>query len=181
MGNFDSAIGFVLGNEGGYEENPNDAGGATNFGISLRFLKSLAPDVLRKYGLPPDLGVDEIRNMTRDQAIRIYRGEFWDHAPFEKIINGKLCNYIFDCCVQHGIAQGIKIAQHACLATFKDKDALKIDGVLGSHTIAKINYGSFLLMPALLAERAAFCRRLAKIRKKDEVFLQGWLKRCYRI
>ena len=41
MADFKQAIAKVLKNEGGYVDNPNDLGGTTNFGISLRFLQSI--------------------------------------------------------------------------------------------------------------------------------------------
>ena len=47
MANFESAIKKTLKHEGGYNEVKGDAGGATNFGISLRFLKSIFKDNVR--------------------------------------------------------------------------------------------------------------------------------------
>lgn len=183
MVNFESAIDFVLVNEGEeVSQNKNDSGGTTRYGISLRFLKSLEQDKLKKYGIFVEEVTDnEIINLSRQQAIKIYRGEFWDTAPFEKLQNQKLGNYIFDMCINHGIGQGIKIAQRACWAAYKDRTIVVDDGVLGKMSLAKINYAGFLLVPALAAERAGFCRLIAHERSRDEEFLNGWLNRCYRI
>jgi lysozyme family protein len=38
MSDFNQAVKVILQHEGGYVDNPNDPGGATNYGISLRFL-----------------------------------------------------------------------------------------------------------------------------------------------
>ena len=74
MVSFDTAVEFVLKNEGGLVENENDAGGITNFGISLRFLKSLDDVKLKKYGIfiPPD--AESVRELSLEQARAIYFG-----------------------------------------------------------------------------------------------------------
>lgn len=175
MANFESVIKFVLDNEGGLSENPRDPGGITNFGISFRFLKSLSPDDLKRYGLHDPVTEDDVRGMTIDQAKAIYRGEFWEHAPFEKIINGTLAKYIFDMAVNHGIGTATKLTQRAVWAANKKKDMIKDDGVFGAQTLQAINYSGFMLLPCLMAVRADYCRAIGK-----PEFLEGWLKRCYR-
>ena len=72
---FDDALAHVLGNEGGYNDIDNDKGGATNFGISLRFLQ-LADEDLDGNG---HVDVNDIRNITRLQAEVLYREYFWEH------------------------------------------------------------------------------------------------------
>lgn len=57
---FDKAIPTILRNEGGYVNNPTDPGGETNFGISKRSF----PDV-------------DIKNLTQEKAVAIYRSSFW--------------------------------------------------------------------------------------------------------
>jgi lysozyme family protein len=62
--NFDIAINRVLGNEGGYTPaKPSDPGGETNWGVSKRSY--------------PDL---DIKNLTREQAVEIYRTDFWNRV-----------------------------------------------------------------------------------------------------
>ena len=41
MSLFDKCLKIVLIHEGGYSDDPDDPGGTTNYGISLRFLKSV--------------------------------------------------------------------------------------------------------------------------------------------
>lgn len=59
--NFSKAISFVLSWEGGYVDNPNDAGGETKWGISKRSY--------------PDL---DIKELTKEQAIEIYKKDYWN-------------------------------------------------------------------------------------------------------
>ena len=65
---FDKAFDRLMGNEGGYSNNPSDPGGETNWGISKRSY----PNV-------------DIKNLTSDGAKEIYMRDFWKplaDAPF---------------------------------------------------------------------------------------------------
>ncbi len=66
MTNYDTAINRLLGNEGGYVNDPNDPGGETKWGISKRSYPGI-----------------NIMDLTRDQAIALYRRDFWDRADLE--------------------------------------------------------------------------------------------------
>lgn len=176
MANFDSAVALVLKNEGGFSDNPADSGGATNFGISLRFLREIPSTDLKKYGFFEPLTVESIRMMTLDQAKAIYQGEFWEAAPFESIKQLTAANYLFDCCVNHGLAQGIKLLQWALWAA-SGSMTLKDDGVLGASTLALLNSSAFVILPTLRATRAGFMRQIGI--GKDKEFLDGWLRRAY--
>lgn len=182
MSDFNAAVDFVLENEGGLAQNPNDAGGITNFGVSLRFLREVIPENLRRYGIFDPVTDTTIRDLTLDQAKFIYRGEFWDHAPFEKIKNQRVCNYIFDMAINMGIADGVKIVQRSLWAVFFNQGIVKDDGALGEQTLIRLNFFEHdEILPVLVASRASFYRLLVEIRPKDKENLNGWLKRCYRI
>jgi lysozyme family protein len=181
MAQFDPAVSFVLRNEGGLAEDSADPGGITNFGISLRFVREIPPERLKRYGIFEPITEQTIRELTVDQAKLIYRGEFWDAAPFDKLMNQILCNYIFDMCVNHGIAQGIKLAQRAVWACQKNYEFIKDDGVLGKFTIQAINHCSFMLQVAMMAQRDGFYRRLVALNPSRKADLHGWLKRCYQV
>lgn len=188
MADFIAAVEYVLRNEGGFVDNANDPGGATNFGVSLRFLRDIPNEKLRKYGIftsSDALTSENLKDLTLTQAGLIYRGEFWEHAEFEKIPSQNLCNYLFDCCIQHGMGQGIKLLQRAIWAATFTKDIVSDDGILGEKTLNVIltwqtSYPGTILA-ALRSERAGLMRLLAQERNKDKEFLDGWLNRAYRI
>lgn len=181
IASFDKAVHHVLDNEGGLSTHENDHGGITNMGISHRFLKSLDPDSLKRYGIYTDPNEKEtIINLTKEQAIAIYRGEFWEHAPFEAIANQEYCNYIFDMAVNMGIANAIKCVQRATWAVMRRPSELLDDGILGTKTIAAIAYCGFFLMAPLRAERAAYYRSLIAHDVTQKDFLHGWYDRTYR-
>src|SRR3546814_3606743 len=58
---FDSAVARVLGDEGGFVDDPVDRGGATNFGISSR----AHPDV-------------DVASLTCEDAVTLYRERYWE-------------------------------------------------------------------------------------------------------
>ena len=168
MANFDEALTFVLANEGGFSDNPNDRGGRTNHGISSALLSRLK-------GYPRDP-----KDLSFAQVRDIYYKEFWLKAPFTSLWNQRIANYIFDCCVLHGIGTGIEITQRAVWSVL-GYQFLKDDGVMGTKTLAAIQQAGYLLMYAIVVERAAYCRLLCIKDNEQREFLNGWLKRCYRI
>lgn len=183
MAEFELAVQFVLENEGGFVDLAHDAGGSTNFGISLRLLREIPGDRMRKYGIFDDLSyVDAVKALTIDQAKNVYRGEFWEQAPFEKISSQMIANYVFDCCVQHGISQGIFILQHALWAAYRDQDVVRADGKLGEKTLfAESQVDDKLMLSCLMACRDGFIRICAALRVENKEFFDGWINRCYRI
>ena len=90
---FSTAFDRLLGNEGGYSNNPSDPGGETNWGISKRSY----PNV-------------DIKNLTRDVAKEIYMRDFWKplaDAPFA------IKYQAFDFAVNSGIQTSIRKLQAA--------------------------------------------------------------------
>jgi lysozyme family protein len=185
MGNFDEAVTFVLKNEGGFVNSEKDPGGATNFGISLRLLRNLSVETLRKCGIfrcGNMLTVDDVANLTVDQAKLVYRYVFWDAAPFQEIMSQGLCNYIFDMAVQHGINQAVKIAQRALWTFYMEREAEGVidDGILGELTLTALNSAVAEYSLVLIGERTGFMRLLVAIKPEEKGFLNGWIDRCYR-
>jgi hypothetical protein len=73
-GGFDNAIQHVLAHEGGY--NPHDMNGApVNFGINA---KANAGELAK-------LGVSDIKDLTRDQAVQIYKDKYWGASGAENL------------------------------------------------------------------------------------------------
>lgn len=184
MAEFEPAFNFVLVNEGEFVDSPNDSGGATKFGLSLRFLRMLPVENLRRYGIfesAEGLGVGVVRDLTIGQAQLIYKGEFWDGLPFKDIEYQRVCNYYFDMCINFGVRQATKLLQRSIWAACLDRTLLRDDGICGERTIGWVNRVGTGLIPVLVANRASFCRLVAEIRPKDRGFLNGWIERCYRI
>ena len=106
------AINRILGLEGGYVNDPLDPGGETNWGISKRSY----PDV-------------DIKNLTRDGAIGIYRRDFWD-ASKASLMPGVLGFQALDFAVNSGPRIAIQKLQRAL--------GVADDGWWGPVTAAKM-------------------------------------------
>ena len=89
--NFDIAFERLIGHEGGYVNHPEDPGGETNWGITLR--------TAREAGY-----TGSMRDLTRDQAKEIYRTAYWGRAQAEQY-DGAIAFQVFDAAVNHGIGQ----------------------------------------------------------------------------
>ncbi len=181
MSSFDIAVDYVLAREGGLFESEMDSGGTTNFGISLRFLREVPAERLRRYGIFDSVSEQAIRDLTVDQAKLIYKGEFWDEAPFAEIESQRLCNYYFDMVVVSGISQATRLLQRAICAASLDRSLLRDDGILGERTLKYLNAIGEDLLLTLVAVRESFFRLIAEVRPKDKVHLNGWLNRCYNV
>lgn len=92
---FDLAFNRLIGNEGGYVDNPDDPGGETNWGISKRSYP----------------GVD-IKALTREDAKAIYRRDFWDRLGADQLSDG-VAFQAFDFAINSGIETAVRKLQRA--------------------------------------------------------------------
>lgn len=171
MSAFSFAVEYVLEREGGLEDNPHDKGGVTNFGISLRFYKTLYPEAIE----------DDIKNLPKEQAIEIYKKHFWENSRITEINCQAISNMCFDMHVNMGLAVSSKILQRALCCVAGNANWLLDDGILGDNTISLTNKlrDIDLLVIALRSERAGYYRDIATREPSQREFLEGWLNRAY--
>lgn len=145
---FEEAVNRVLSIEGGFVDDPRDPGQATKYGISLRSYPSL-----------------DIKNLTRDQAVEIYRRDFWDRINADKLPDG-VAFQLFDFAVNSGIETAIRYLQRAV--------GVADDGHWGpkSQAAADAMTESDILM-LLNAERLEFMSRLSNWPNAS----RGWARR----
>jgi lysozyme family protein len=181
MAEFLVAIKTIFKHEGRFVDDPNDPGGATDYGISLRFLQSLGD--LDHDGWPDgDINKDgecnseDIKALSIDDAERLYKIHFWDKVGYERIHDQSIATKLFDLCVNVGIVGANKIAQRSVRSA--TGITLEDDGMMGFRTIAALNMCTpQLLLVAIKSEAAGYYRSLPKILKDQ--FLKGWLNRAY--
>lgn len=171
MSAFSFAVDLVLQNEGGLSDNPHDQGGITNFGISFRFYKTIYPDAIP----------DDIKNLTREQAIEIYKTQFWDNSRFAEVNCQIVSNLCFDMHVNMGLAAATKILQRSLCSVSGNANSLLDDGIFGDNTLhATNNLQEYdLLVVALRSERAGYYRDIVTKDPSQKAFLEGWLNRAY--
>jgi len=175
MSIFELAIPTVLRHEGGYVNNPGDSGGATKFGISLRWLKAQG-----LYGdVNGDLRVDiaDIQALTADKAAEFYKVQWWNRYQFGRVIDQTVATKIFDTSVNTGTPRAVMFAQKAVNALGWLETS--VDGILGPSTVQALNSSpAAILLQKYRDLQAAFYRGLASDPKLAQ-FLGGWLNRAY--
>lgn len=109
---FETSIGRLLGNEGGYVNNPADPGGETNWGISKRSYPNL-----------------NIKELTREQAIALYHRDFWMVIGADSLPAG-IGFQLLDFAVNAGSGTALRALQRAV--------RVADDGHIGPVTMAAI-------------------------------------------
>ena len=106
---FEEIIEQVLEHEGGYVNDPDDAGGETKYGIAKRWY----PDV-------------DIKNLTKEQAKKIYHTDYWRRGKCDDV-PPQLRHIYFDMCVNFGRSGAVKVLQQA--ANSKSRNKISVDRV----------------------------------------------------
>lgn len=112
MSAFDDAIGPLLAHEGGLVDDPKDPGGVTKFGISARAYPHL-----------------DIRNLTREQAVAIYKRDYYDALRCDAL-PPRLARAVFDCAVNQGQGAAARLLQRAA--------GVAEDGKIGPGALAAV-------------------------------------------
>ena len=160
----------ILIHEGGFVDDPDDRGGATNFGITqLTYSQWL--------GRPAS--VHDIRAMDRETAIEIYLTNYY-HAPRINSLPDPVQPQAFDCSIHHGPVRAIKFHQTVC--NLADFGPVLVDGVCGPQTRGAIenafNEMRFYFINAVADERIHFLNQIVANDPSQFKFLQGWTKRA---
>jgi len=172
MAAFSFAVSQLLEQEGELVDDPYDEGGITNFGISFRFYKSIIPNATP----------EDIRVLTRQDAIEIYQKHFWNESRWAEINSQLIANKAFDMHVNMGLAPAIKIIQRAIFSIYGEYHKILDDGIFGDQTLSFVNSTpTELLTIAIRSERAGYYREIALRNPTQQAHLEGWLSRAYRI
>ena len=148
MAEFVISIPIILEHEGGdtITEDPDDPGGLTKYGISQRQF--------------PDL---DIRNLTEDQAKRIYHEKYWGKFGYGGFEYQELATKIFSLAVTMGGQQAHKLLQRASRACGRP---LIEDGQIGPKTLLAVNSADNLaILAALRSEAAGYYRSVGVSRE----------------
>jgi lysozyme family protein len=166
------ALNLLLKHEGGFVNDLSDLGGATNYGISLRFLR--AQKIING-----DIDAKDIEALTPEKAAELYKKEFWEKSEVSRIINQRISNMLFGLCVNLGKKSAIKLFQNAINAVSINKNQLlEVDGVLGDKTIKKANkIEEQQLISSYKYAASAYYRGLTLKNKNLDRFIHGWLQR----
>ena len=192
MAEFLLALPHILEHEGGsaFTNDPTDPGGATRWGVSLRYL--LARGDLDGNGLPDgdvdgdgDVDVDDVRAMPRDRAAWIYESGFWVPNRCGEIVAQRVADKIVDTAVNVGGAQCWRLAQRAVNdllifnADFGRPKTLDVDGKVGRATLDYVNsLPEVSYLRQFAQHQLAFYEQLIVARPKLVKYRNGWARRA---
>jgi len=170
----------IVAREGGFVNDPDDPGGATNHGVTLNTLRRLGID------LDGDGRVeeDDIRTLTRAQAVDIYIEHYFRRPGLGKLPE-PVQPSVFDMYVNSG-TNAVKILQRLLTEMGFPCEP---DGLIGPQTI-RAAQTAFEAAPEHLADAYGIARRnyyyaLADVRPASRKFARrrdggkgGWIQRA---
>lgn len=176
MPTIDDVIEDVLAREGGYVNDPRDAGGETMFGITAATARAAGY-------------VGPMRELPREIAVTIYRRRYVIAPGFDKIadISPAIAAELVDTGVNMGPAVASKFLQRALNALnnqARDYADLAADGIAGAGTRAALSAylkkrgaeGETVMLAALNGLQTERYISLGEARQANEAFMFGWLR-----
>jgi lysozyme family protein len=169
---FDYALNILLQDEGGYSDDFDDPGGATNFGITQEDLDNYH----QKLGLPT-----HVKDLSHEDAAKFYKVMWWDRFHYEAINSIDIATKVFDLAVNIGACEAHKLLQRALI--WCGYSLIVVDGILGPKTISATNECTLHgreedLMTELCEEARDYYSKISEENPKLYRFLKGWLKRA---
>lgn len=170
----------VVKREGGYVNDPDDPGGATNFGVTIH--------TMRRLGLDLDgdgyVGMSDVKLLTFKHAVDIFVEHYFEKPQINRLPE-VLWSGVFDMQVNAG-NNAIRVLQRLLIKMGLE---VQVDGIIGPQTI-KMVHQAFRTAPHHLADAYAIERRnyyysLADQRPKSRKYAKrrnggkgGWIVRA---
>lgn len=170
MADFNKYFPTLLKHEGGWTDDPADRGGQTNLGITLGTFKNTAQRIL---GVEPT--VENLKNLTKEQAAKIYKAEYWDKVKGDDIEPQELANIMFDFAVNSGTGTAAKYLQRVLNDLGSN---IAVDGGIGPMTLKEFNkYDPKEIYRRYKQLRIDFYHKIVEKDPTQQRFLKGWLNR----
>lgn len=173
----DDIIDEVIRREGGFVNDPQDGGGATNYGISLKYIRGIGLD----NNNDGTINEADILLVTKKQAAMLYKQDFYYKNHYD-ILDKNFRAIMLDMAVMSGGARASTLLQET-LNDLECRPELKEDGMVGARTKAALDYcisiyGVAGVMNALTIKRIEFYRAICERRPSQYKFLAGWTNRA---
>lgn len=170
----------IVAREGGYVNDPDDPGGATNFGVTIHTMRRLGLDLDRDGAIT----AADVRRLTRAQAESIFLEHYYKR-PLIAELPAALQPSVFDMYVNAG-GNAVKILQRLLVEMGY---AVSVDGALGPQSLAAVR-AAYQAAPDNLVDAYGIARRnyyfrLADRRVASRKYARtraggkgGWIKRA---
>ena len=151
--------------EGGYVNDPDDLGQATNKGVTI---KTYTLYRWRKHQPTPT--IDDLKNITDEEFTAILKEMYWDACRADRIESQSVANAIVDWGWHSGTITAAKEVQKLL--------GVKADGIIGNVTLGEINSRNPReLFDAIKIARIAYLNRICSSRPANTKFMRGWMNR----
>ena len=170
----------IVAREGGFVNDPDDPGGATNFGVTIHTMRALGLDL----DGDGDVSVADVRRMTRARAVDIFIEHYYRRPGIDRLPEALRAS-VFDMQVNAG-ANAVRILQRLLREMGQ---AVDVDGVIGSQTVTAAEAAA-RAAPDHIADAYGIARRnyylrLADARPASRKFARtragekgGWIRRA---
>ena len=178
----DEIIDDILQKEGGYVDHADDKGGATNHGLSLRYMAGIGLDL----DGDGDIDKDDVKLVAPDVARTYYRRDFYSRPRLD-LLPVELQAQMFDFAVNSGPGRAIITLQEVLnairdIASDIGSTPLKPDGAIGPKTRGAAARAHMALGPyltnAISEAREGYMRAIVDRDPSQGVFLNGWVSRA---
>lgn len=172
--NLTDTITALLAREGGYSNDPKDAGGETNWGITVA--------VARAFGY-----TGPMQAMTQQVARDIYADRYWRQPRFDAVaaLSPAIAEELLDTGVNMGTGTAGKFLQRALNVLNQEGKAfpdITADGAVGNMTLAALKAfltargtpGEAVLLRMMNGQQSVRYIELAEARPTQESFEFGW-------
>lgn len=162
MADFKSAFNKTRKWEKGYSNNPNDNGGATMNGVTLKTFQFY-------YG--KEKTVEDLKKITLSQEMEIAKELYWDKIGGDEINDQSVAEILYDYSFNSGVKTAVKAVQRIV--------KVGVDGISGQKTLGAINHywSQKELFRHLWNVRKDFYDKIIRNNNKLECFRKGWMNR----
>lgn len=157
--------------EGGFADDPADAGGATRWGASTAYA--------RRHGY-----TGRMEKLPRALVDRWFWEDFWAAHELGAVSDREVAARVFDIAVNHSPRGAAGIVQRAVRAIWPDRwgEPIAADGAYGPATRAAVRRLAarypVALTGALNGERWRYYLAIIAARPDQARFVRGWAERC---
>lgn len=188
MAIFEPAFEKTMGHEGGYSNDPDDAGKETYKGISRRWHPSWAgwkrvDEAKNRPNFPKNLEEDsELQQDVKD----FYKRAFWDRMRLDEVNDQSIAEEMFDTGVNFDTPDAVKFLQESLNILNYDKrtrgnlfDELDEDGKIGSKSLRALDIylrndkPSILLKIMNVLQGIKYIEYIRKVSSQKK-FARGW-------
>lgn len=166
---FNTALPVILKFEGGYVNDPDDRGGATNKGIT-----QATYDAYRK---SVNLDLRPVKEIEDVEVAFIYERDYWNNAKCDVIdqTKPKTALVLFDAAVNHGVGTATRMLQRVI-------NTRLVDGIIGRQTLRDLSaFTDLQVASALIEARRQLYGKIVANNPSQQKFLRSWMWRLNKL